>query len=63
MLGHIPKSQVRSLLNGQPGNLQTVAMMQKLAHEAAGDPKIQRLARLIVLQAGVPSLAQIPLIV
>ncbi len=29
--------------------------MQKLAHEAAGDPVIQQLGRLIVLQAGVPS--------
>jgi hypothetical protein len=29
--------------------------MQSLAHQAAGDPAVQRLARLIVLQAGVPS--------
>lgn len=29
--------------------------MQKIAHEKAGDPLIQRLARQIVLQAGVPS--------
>jgi hypothetical protein len=29
--------------------------MKKLAHEAAGDPVIQKLARLIVLQANVPS--------
>lgn len=29
--------------------------MQRLAHLAAGDPLVQRLARLIVLQAGVPS--------
>lgn len=53
MLGQLPKSQVSSLSSGQAGNLQTVQMMQKLAHAAAGDPLVQKLASLIVLD--VPS--------
>lgn len=37
------------------GNLDTVAFMRKIAHEKAGDPLVQRLARQIVYQAGVQS--------
>lgn len=49
------KSQIHPLINGLAGNLQTVAFMKKIAREKAGDPRIQRFARLIVLRAGVPS--------
>jgi len=37
------------------GNLQTVAFMQRIGNLKAGDPLLQRLARQIVLEAGVPS--------
>ena len=54
-LGDIGKATTRWISNGLRGNLQTVTVMQQLAHQAAGDPLIQGLAKTIVLQAGVPS--------
>jgi hypothetical protein len=54
-LGNIPKARNSYLSNGLQGNLQTVAVMKKLAESAAGSPLVQRLARRIVLDAGVPS--------
>jgi hypothetical protein len=55
LLGQVPKAHNSSLLDGKAGNLQTVRTMSELAHQAAGDPVVQRLARLVVLQSGVPS--------
>ncbi len=54
-MGQVPKARNQALPDGQIGNFQTVTVMKKLAHQAAGQPRIQKLARLIVLQAGVPS--------
>lgn len=51
----MPKATNSSLPSGQAGNLATVKAMQKLAHAAAGQPLIQKLARLILLDANVGS--------
>ena len=48
-----PKSQLMHLREGMQGNFDTVRFMRRVAHESAGDPAVQRLARLIVNQ--VPS--------
>lgn len=55
MIGEPPKSETSLLREGKQGNLDTVSFMKRVARERAGHPKIQKLARAILLSEHVPS--------